>query len=172
MQNTVQTPFTYRSPFTFTGQAHGEVWNQQIGEPFPYRYPVINQPHRQPVAVPATTQSPSITYNNIGDARYPYRAPARQPVIYQHIRQVSYDHRSPFTYPRTNVNAQQPNIRSAQQPYPYIASAQENNERSSQTPFTYQARQPSSAQQSYPYIANAQQPTIEVNKVHLHIHIQ
>ena len=98
MQNTVQTPFTYRSPFTFTGQAHGEVWNQQIGEPFPYRYPVINQPHRQPVAVPATTQSPSITYNNIGDARYPYRAPARQPVIYQHTRQVAYDHRSPSTY--------------------------------------------------------------------------
>lgn len=160
VQTSRQQPVTSQSPFTFSGQSHNTVWNQQIGEPIPYRTPVINQPARQPVSSRSPYRQPSITLTNVGNARQPYRQPVQQPSIYQHIRQVAYDHRSPFTYPRTDVNAQQPNIRDAQQPYPYIAAAQENNERNARSPFTYDHRQPSNIQQAYPYTANAQQPNI------------
>tara|TARA_B100000287_G_scaffold418663_1_gene455938 strand:+ start:499 stop:1965 length:1467 start_codon:yes stop_codon:yes gene_type:complete len=158
VQSPYNTPVSSRSPYTFTGQAHGTVYNPFIGEPFPYRYPVINQPNQQPVSSQQPARQPNIQLSNVGSARQPYRAPARQPVIYQHTRQVSYDHRVPFTYPVAQVNKQSPYIADAQQPYPYIAVGQENNSRNAQNPFTYQNRQPSNAQQPYPYIANAQQP--------------
>jgi len=160
VQTSYGQPVSSQSPFTFSGQSHSSVWNQQIGEPIPFRVPVINQPARQPVSSQSPYRSPSITMTNIGNARSPYRQPVQQPSIYQHIRQVAYDHRSPSTYPRTNMSKQSPYIADAQQPYPYIADIQESNARSAQSPFSYDHRQPSDAQQPYPYIANGQEPNI------------
>ena len=65
---------------------------------------------------------------------------------------------SPFTY-RVPVIAQQPTIKNAQQPYPYIANGQQPNIRNKQSPFTYQYGSPftfnSRSEFKEPYIGYA-----------------
>ena len=151
-----QQPFTYnnRQPFTYQNIVAAQEPNiRDKQSPFTYQ---------------RTGQNP-FTYRH----PFTYQNNARQPVIYQV--------QSPFTY-RNPVNAQEPNIRdkqnpypypaNIQQPYPYIAqgrnpiiggvqepnirSKQESNPSNTQQPVPVNYRQPSIG----PYIAQGQQPVI------------
>ena len=157
-----QTPFTYthRTPYTFRSPVNAQTpYIASAQQPYPYiannqtPYPANAQ---QPYPYPANAQQP-----------YPYQASAQQPYPYIANSQTpfTYSNRSPFTYPRTNVNGQQPFTYSNRSPFTYPrtnVNGQQPFTYQARTPFTYprsnvNARQPSTYQnrQPFPYIAVA-----------------
>ena len=129
-----QTPFTYtaRTPYTFRSPVNSQTPYIASGQqPYPYiansqtPYPASAQ---QPYPYPASAQQP-----------YPYQASAQQPYPYIANSQTpyTYQHRSPFTYPRANIQGQTPFTYQHQNPFTYPRTNVQG-----QTPFTYQHRSP------------------------------
>ncbi len=120
---------------------------------------------------PFTSQSRQpFTYQNIVEGREPnirdsqtpftYQRTGQTPVIYQHPTTYQHTGQSPFIYQvqspytyQNPVDAQEPNIRDRQNPYPYIANVQYTTEQS----YTENAQQPlPNSQLQQPNIRNKQ----------------
>jgi len=156
-----QTPYTYqdRSPYTFRSPVSNQTpYIANAQQPYPY-IGTTQQPYianaQQPYPYPAAAQNP-----------YPYIANAQQPYPYIANSQTpfTYQHRVPFTYPRSNIQGQNPFTYQHQQPFTYPRSniqGQNPFTHNVQTPVTYprsniQGQNPFIAQGRSPYPANKQ----------------
>ena len=147
-----QTPYTYqdRSPYTFRSPVSNQTpYTANAQQPYPY-IGVTQQPYianaQQPYPYPAAAQNP-YPYIANGQQPYPYIANSQTPYTYQHRTPVTYprsniqgqnpftyQHQNPFTYPRSNVQGQNPYIAQARNPYPANSQTSARNSINVQSP--------------------------------------